>query len=390
MKRKTIVFAFGVLLVQTAAAQAPPPASPKPSPAPSAQVTASAPGGKTAGEVMKNVQVLKSVPASEWNNVMYFIAGSLGVGCEHCHTQPYDADTKQPKQTARRMMQMVQDINGANFEGKPVVTCNTCHRGSVQPRGIPTLWSKTPDEIAAYKRKLQDDRAGKSAPTAVPASPPESLPTAKQVFEKYRQAVGAPFRTLHLAAIIAGDLQPSQLVEFDAIFPDKMAAHVSLPGGESRNLVINGDRGWLSTPQGARELDPATISAMKGNPLLQSIKFPEDEASGQVTGRERIGDRTYIVVESRTPKLVRRLYFDTQSGLLYKTHLESSVDSFGISPAETTFEDYREVDGVRVPFSMTGLTTGDRIQTKISEMRANSPMDSAKFESPSTAGAPPK
>ena len=38
---------------------------------------------KTAGEVMKNVQVLKDAPASEWNSVMFFIAGSLGVGCEH-------------------------------------------------------------------------------------------------------------------------------------------------------------------------------------------------------------------------------------------------------------------------------------------------------------------
>jgi hypothetical protein len=38
---------------------------------------------KTAGEAMKNVQVLKDIPASEWNNVMFFISGSLGVGCEH-------------------------------------------------------------------------------------------------------------------------------------------------------------------------------------------------------------------------------------------------------------------------------------------------------------------
>src|SRR5262249_13985621 len=89
---------------------------------------------KSAGEALKNVQVLKDVPASEWNNVMYFIAGSLGVGCEHCHVLPYDADTKETKQTARRMMRMVRDINTANFDGKPVVTCNTCHRGSARPQ----------------------------------------------------------------------------------------------------------------------------------------------------------------------------------------------------------------------------------------------------------------
>jgi hypothetical protein len=347
---------------------------------------------KTAGEAMKNVQVLKDIPASELNNVMFFIAGSLGVGCEHCHAATFDADTKKPKQTARRMMQMVHDINAANFDGKPVVTCNTCHRGSVLPQGVPSLWSKTLDEIAAYKQQAQADRAGKPAPPAVSkAGSPEPLPATQQVFEKYRQAVGgAPFKTLHLAAAIAGDLQPSQLVEYDVTFPDKLAIHFSLPGGAARNVVINGDHGWITTPQGMRDADPGTIAAMKSNQLIQSIKFPEVEASGQVTGTEKIGDRTYTVVESRTPKVVRRLYFDAQSGLLYKTKLETAVASFGISPAETIFEDYRDVNGVKVPFSIIGITTADRIQTKISEMRANSAIDPVKFEPPSAAAVPAK
>jgi hypothetical protein len=95
-------------------------------------------------------------------------------------------------------------------------------------------------------------------------------------------------------------------------------------------------------------------------------------------------------VESRTPKVVRRLYFDAQSGLLYKTKLETAVASFGISPAETIFEDYRDVNGVKVPFSIIGITTADRIQTKISEMRANSAIDPVKFEPPSAAAVPAK
>src|SRR5262249_5423540 len=160
----------------------------------------------------------------------------------------------------------------------------------------------------------------------------------KQVFDRYRQAVGgAPFKTLHLAATIAGDLQPSQRVEYDVVLPDKIALNVSLPGGAAQNVIINGEHGWITTPQGTRDADAATVAAMKSNQLFQVIKFPEVEASGQVRGTEKIGDRTYTVIESRTPTLVRRLYFDAQSGLLYKTHLETSLDSFGISPAETIF-----------------------------------------------------
>jgi hypothetical protein len=351
---------------------------------------------KTAGETMKNVQVLKEVPASEWSNVMFFIAGSLGVGCEHCHQgQAYDADTKEAKQTARRMMKMVQAINAANFDGKPVVTCNTCHRGNLRPQGVPSLWSKTPDEIAAYRQQLQDDRAAK--PTAstlrtdAKAVPSESLPTVTQVFQRYRQAVGGtPITTLHLVATLVGDLQPLQRVEYDVMFPDKLAIHLSLPGGAAQNVVVNGDHGWITTPQGTRDADPATVANLKSNQLIHLVKFAEVEASGQVTGTETLGGRAYTVVEMRTPKLVRRLYFDAQTGVLYKTHLEARVASFGISPAETIFENYRDVKGVTVPLSVIGITTADRIRTDISEMQVNEPIDLIRFKPPVTLAAPGK
>ena len=381
---KVVVLAFGMLLAQTGITQTSSTPFPKPGAAATTQTSAAAPAGKTAGETLKNVQVLKDVPAGEWNNVMFFIAGSLGVGCEHCHTDAYEADTKRPKQIARQMMQMVREINATQFEGKPVVTCNTCHRGSLLPQAIPNLWNKTADEIAEYKRHLQDDRAATPAsPAAAAARSSEPLPTAEEVFDKYRHAVGAgSFTTLHLTATIVGDIQPSQEVEYDVVFPDKVAVRVSLPGGATRTVVINGDRGWLSSPQGTRNVDPSTIAGMKSNPLIQAIKFPEVASSAKVTGFEHIGNRTCIVVESHAPRLVRLLYFDAQSGLLYKTRVETSVASFGISPAETIFDDYRDVAGVKVPFSMTGLTTADRLQTRISEIRANAPVDLARFEPP--------
>src|SRR5262249_48625936 len=43
---------------------------------------------KTAEQVYKNIQVLKGISASQLRPAMTFIAGSLGVSCEHCHTNP--------------------------------------------------------------------------------------------------------------------------------------------------------------------------------------------------------------------------------------------------------------------------------------------------------------
>jgi zinc protease len=114
----------------------------------------------------------------------------------------------------------------------------------------------------------------------------------------------------------------------------------------------------------------------------EPVKFAEAGASGKVVGTEKIEDRTYTVVELETPKERDRLYFDAQSGLLYKAHLENRVSGFGVAPVEVTYEDYREVNGVKFPFSITSITTVDRIHLKVSEIQTNLTEDPSKFEPP--------
>ena len=67
---------------------------------------------KTAGEAFKNIKVLKSMPAADLQSAMSFMAMSLGVECAHCHTPPaMEKDDKPAKETARRMLAMVSEIN---------------------------------------------------------------------------------------------------------------------------------------------------------------------------------------------------------------------------------------------------------------------------------------
>src|SRR5260370_914787 len=81
---------------------------------------------QTAGDVYKNVQVLKDLPARELDGVMNFMAAALGVGCAYCHINSWDSDDKTAKLAARRMILMTRAINGEHFSGNPAVTCYTC------------------------------------------------------------------------------------------------------------------------------------------------------------------------------------------------------------------------------------------------------------------------
>src|SRR5438876_1954885 len=97
---------------------------------------------KPVDQVQKNIQVLRGLPSSQLLPVMHFMRTSLGVRCDYCHVAEngkYWMDDKPAKQTARRMLQMVFDINKSNFGGRTVVSCNTCHRGSTKPVAIPMI-----------------------------------------------------------------------------------------------------------------------------------------------------------------------------------------------------------------------------------------------------------
>jgi photosynthetic reaction center cytochrome c subunit len=97
---------------------------------------------KPAGEVFRNIKILKDNTAGRLLNIMNFAySRSLGVGCTHCHVPgDWASDEKATKNAAREMANMVGTINrtllpsikGLRTE-RPIVNCTTCHRGQTQP-----------------------------------------------------------------------------------------------------------------------------------------------------------------------------------------------------------------------------------------------------------------
>jgi Photosynthetic reaction centre cytochrome C subunit len=98
-----------------------------------------------------NLKVLpKDLTGPQVHEIMEKWEGELGTSCKTCHAADpknlgpngkprlnFADDSKEDKQTARKMFKMVEDIN-ANYiskidsSGMPV-TCGTCHRGHLGP-----------------------------------------------------------------------------------------------------------------------------------------------------------------------------------------------------------------------------------------------------------------
>jgi outer membrane lipoprotein-sorting protein len=337
--------------------------------------------GKKAGEFYKNVTVLKDVPQQAWIPTMNLIGASLGVPCEYCHATPYDTDTKPAKVTARHMIQMTLDINKANFDGKPVVTCNTCHQGSLHPGGTPAIWNKTPEQLAAIKQAAADQ----AKPPAPPAASTAALPTVEQIFANYRKAVGADsVKSIHMVGTLASDLQAARKMDVVAAFPDRFTFSLNA-SDTSIKVILVGDQAWSISPQGTAPMPAENVKQLKDQLLqvFRPVKFIDKEGVRRVTGTEKIGGRDCFVVELTTPAGVNQLYFDRQTGLLQTVRSETPT-VLGGSRGEIAFEDYRDFSGIKMPIAMSAASVTDRATYRFTDIQVNPTLDPAAFQPPET------
>jgi hypothetical protein len=390
---KTIAVVFAVA-VSSAVAQGP--ANPqKPAAAPSAagqQATAAA-DQKTAAEGFKNIQVLKTVPAEDLLPTMRYVSGSLGVECDFCHVRENgqlapEKDDKKEKQTARDMMKMVITINQENFEGRQEVSCNSCHNGHNRPQTIPPSITeaalKERIRARANQRAAQVGQQGQAQGQPQYAPAREQRPSAESLFQKYEQAIGgsaaiAKITSRYVKGTVTSAFGTQQFEQYNKA-PDKSWVSVTGPHGTSVQ-AWDGSQGWVKA--GHVELMRDTVEARLNSDFYRSLKFTDRYKGARVFRKEKVGDRDAWVVGVRMPDslFTDMLYFDVDSGLLLRrTTLRRTA--LGPLPNTLDLDDYRDVNGVKMPFKVT-ISNPDSLQTiQVSEMKVNVPIEDARFEMP--------
>jgi photosynthetic reaction center cytochrome c subunit len=92
-------------------------------------------GGRHVAPPPKNLQILKP---EDIRPVMGAMKGALGQKCEFCHVEgDFASDQKHEKLVARKMIEMVNEVNAKFSDSKVHVSCYTCHRGKTEPDMVP-------------------------------------------------------------------------------------------------------------------------------------------------------------------------------------------------------------------------------------------------------------
>jgi hypothetical protein len=236
-----------------------------------------------------------------------------------------------------------------------------------------------------------------------PAAMAAPLPSVADVFSKYEQALGGESAVGKISALsykgTVDMLVPAPPVPPGGPPPPPPAMgtvpaehYVSgmkgviswtFPGRPAVAMGYDGNIAWHNTPIREDTGDEKLMIVELGE-KFPGLEFRNSHTNVQVDAMEKIGDRdTYRVVGTRKDgfPVIDRINFDAQTGLLVKTYttMQSVIGSF---PEDTFYDDYRDVSGVKVPFTARVASAEGNQTFKWSTVDANAAAEDAKFMKP--------
>ena len=166
--------------------------------------------------------------------------------------------------------------------------------------------------------------------------------------------------------------------------PNKVFTKFTLEGFGEILQGYDGKVAWAQDPvQGMRELSGVELVAMKiGADFYKDLRMKELYKSLTVKGREKVGEASAIVVEAVPSEgEPSKYYFDEKSWLMIRTDSVQEGPQ-GKMPTENYAEDYREVEGIKVPHRIRIVNPVYAITITLDEVKVNAAIEEAKFAKP--------
>ncbi len=228
-------------------------------------------------------------------------------------------------------------------------------------------------------------------PAAKPSpAPTVKLPSAKEIVDKYVNAIGGREALLkHKSRVESGTMELSPMgvkgtFETFSRSDDRVFSKISLEGIGEILEGFDGTSAWSSNPvQGSRVKAGQELEQTKRlSDFARDANLDKAFTSLTVKGIEKVGDRDAYVVIGKTDGLPdETLYFDVENGLILRR------DSVLITPEgqqaiSTFFGDYREIGGIKTPYTSRAKTPAFEITSATLEIKFDVAIEDSKFARP--------
>jgi outer membrane lipoprotein-sorting protein len=224
--------------------------------------------------------------------------------------------------------------------------------------------------------------------------------TADEVVEKHLAAMGGRAALAKLDSrtatgtitVSTQGVDLSGSVEVYAKAPNKSRSFVRLDlsavgaGEVTVDQRCDGKSAWVSNSmQGDREITGGQLQNMLNARFPSALlAYKEAGAKVELLGKDKVGDRAVFVLQ-HTSKAgpVSRAYVDAETYLPLRNVTKIDVPEAGGEMEQTTdLGDYRAVDGVQVPFSVTNTNAVQTVTMRLAKVEHNKPIDETMFSRP--------
>jgi len=213
---------------------------------------------------------------------------------------------------------------------------------------------------------------------------PEGV-TAQTVIDDYIKAIGGKDKLMAVTSTVqemeASMQGMSMITTVKRKSPNLMLTDVNVVGmGSMFKQVFDGEKGYMEGQGQKRDMPADMMAGMKARKGL----FPElyyESTKMTLKGIEFVeGKDAYAIEIERTNGEKVTNYYDVASGLKVKK-AETSMDPGGQEIVqETSYGDYKEVDGVKFPYKMIAPAAGQQLEFTTISVKVNEPLTKKDFQ----------
>ena len=227
-----------------------------------------------------------------------------------------------------------------------------------------------------------------------PAAEATAAPTASVdvVIDRYLQALGGKAALEKLTSrLTRGSIVPAEgeniPLEVYWKAPDRWLQVIGASDEGQTRAGFDGKAGWTQDSQGqVRAMTGEMLASIRHTgAFFQQARLRDLYAKMTLKGAGKIESRDVQLIEAtRADGATETLAFDSGSGLLVRRDVVRQTPQ-GPQTTRFTYEEYRVVDGVRVPFLTRQRRdpSAPELTIKVSEVKHNVPVDDTKFRKPS-------
>jgi outer membrane lipoprotein-sorting protein len=152
---------------------------------------------------------------------------------------------------------------------------------------------------------------------------------------------------------------------------------------------FNGEIAYaMDSLQGNREITGNALDNMKSSSFPSPfLNYKERGATVELGAKEKVGDQDAYVLTYK-PKVgsAVRMYLDAQTYLPLRSVVKVNVPQLGQDVEQTTdFSDYRDVDGLKIPFQIKNSTPMQSYTITFTKVEHNIKVDESLFSKPADA-----